>query len=105
MKPFGTLLPFDEALRIINDHITPIGHIEKLGLDDCLGRVLAEDIVAVRSTPPFDRAAMDGYAVKARDTFGTSRQSLGILGVVDVVYAGEKPQRRVAHGECIQIAT
>ncbi len=105
MKPFGTLLPFDEALRIIDDHITPIGRIEKLGLDACLGRVLAEDVVAVRSNPPFDRAAMDGYAVKARDTFGTSRGSPRMLGVVDVIYAGEKPQSRVAHGECIQIAT
>jgi molybdenum cofactor synthesis domain-containing protein len=105
MKPFGTLIPFDEALRIIDDHITPIERVEKLGLGACLGRVLAEDVVAVRSTPPFDRAAMDGYAVKARDTFGTSRQNPRALGVVGVIYAGEKPQRKVAKGECIQIAT
>ena len=105
MKPFGRLLPFEEALRIIEANITPINRVEVVGLGDCLGRVLAKDVVAVRSTPPFDRAAVDGYAVKARDTFGTSRQSPRVLRVVDVIYAGAKPQRRVAQGECVQIAT
>jgi len=105
MRPFGTLLPFEEAERIMDTNIEPITRVETISIDGCLNRVLAEAIIATRSTPPFDRAAMDGYALKARDTFGVSRQNPRMLDVVDVLYAGARPQRRLARGESIQIAT
>ena len=69
MKPFGALLPFEEAKRIVEANIGPVTGVEAINIDDASGRVLAEDIVATLSIPPFDRAAMDGYAVKAKDTF------------------------------------
>lgn len=105
MRPFGALTSFSEATRIIDASIEPIPRTETIRIDDGLGRVLAEDIVATRSTPPFNRAAMDGYAVKAKDTFGASRESPKLLNVVGVLYAGSVPQKKVAAGECIQIAT
>ncbi len=105
MRPFGTLIPFPEASRIIDASIKPITRTETIRIDDCLNRVLAEDLIATRSTPPFNRAAMDGYAVKVKDTFGASRESPKLLNVVDVIYAGSVPQKKVAAGECIQIAT
>ena len=105
MKPFGKLLPFQEALKLVEAQIEPISRTEIVGLDDCLGRVLAEDIVASHSTPPFNRAAMDGYAVKAKDTFGSSRRHARMLNVIDAVYAGQIPSRRLTSGQCIQIAT
>jgi molybdenum cofactor synthesis domain-containing protein len=98
-------MPFEEAVRIVGANIQPVIRVEAIRIDGCLNRVLAEDITATRSTPPFDRAAMDGYAVKARDTFGASRQNPGVLKIVDVVYAGSTPKRKLAAGECIQIAT
>ena len=93
MKPFGTLLSFDEAQRIINDNIEPIARLETVNIDDCLDRVLAEDAIASRNTPPFDRAAVDGYALKARDTFGVSRQNPRMFNIVDVLYAGAMPKK------------
>lgn len=105
MRPFGKLLSFEEAEGIIDTNIEPITRVDSISIDDCLHRVLAQDIIATRSTPPFDRAAVDGYALKARDTFGVSRQKPRLLKIVDVVYAGVIPKMKLTSGECIQVAT
>jgi len=105
VKPFGALLPFDEAKRVIDANIKPIATTEIVNIDDSLGRVLAEEVVATLSTPPFDRAAMDGYAVKARDTFNASQLNPKVLDLIGEICAGETPQNRMNTGECIQIAT
>ena len=52
----------------------PIDRTERVALADANGRVLAEDVVATADVPPFARAAMDGYAVRAEDTAGASRE-------------------------------
>ena len=107
MRPFGTLIPFEEAKRIIDANVAPIMRVETISIDDSLNRVLAEDIIATQNTPPFDRAAVDGYAVRARDIFNVSRLNPKIFNIVDVLYAGSTPKRRLAAGagECIQVAT
>ena len=105
MKPFGKLLPFAEALDMVLEAVKPITRTETVSLDDCQGRVLAEDMVASRSTPPFDRAAMDGYAVKAEDTFGASRRRAVTLDVIFAIHAGQTKTKRLLKGQCIQIAT
>jgi len=105
VKPFGALLPFEEAKRVVDENIKPVTGVETVGIDDAAGRVLAEDIVATIYSPPFARAAMDGYAVRARDTFGAGQRSPRVLRVVGEVHAGGTPQQRVNAGECIQIAT
>ncbi len=105
MKPFGALLPFEEAKRVVDEHIEPTMRVEIINIDDTSGRVLAEDIVATLSTPPFDRAAMDGYAVRAKDTFNSGQRNPRVLNVVGEVHAGETPQQMVKAGESIQIAT
>ena len=46
MKPFGALLSFEEAKRIVETNIEPISRVETINIDDASGRVLAEDIVA-----------------------------------------------------------
>ena len=105
MRLFGTLLSFEEAQRIIDANIEPINRVEAINIDDCLNRTLAEDVIATRNAPPFDRAAVDGYALKSRDTFGVSRQNPKMFNIVDVLYAGAMPKKRLTAGECIQIAT
>jgi molybdopterin molybdotransferase len=105
MKPFGALLPFKESKKVVDTNIKPIARVEIINIDDASGRVLAEDIVATLSTPPFDRAAMDGYAVKAKDTFNSGQLNPKILNLIGELHAGETPQKRVDSGECIQIAT
>ena len=105
MKPFGALIPFEEAKRVVDEHIEPVTRVETLNIDDASGRVLAEDIVAALSIPPFDRAAMDGYAVKAKDTFNSGQFNPKVLELVGELHAGETPKKRVNSGQCIQIAT
>ncbi len=105
MKPFGALLPFEEARAVVEANIEPLTRVETVNIDDAAGRVLAEDITASLSIPPFDRAAMDGYAVKAKDTFHAGQFSPRVLSMVGEVHAGESPEQRVNNSECIQIAT
>src|ERR671922_2204724 len=71
MRGFATRHDVDEALAILAQRISPLPR-EAIPLDEGLGRVLAEDIVAALDVPHFDRSAVDGYGVRARDTFGAS---------------------------------
>jgi molybdopterin molybdotransferase len=105
MKPFGALIPYQKAKEIIDQHIQPITRTESVPIDDAVNRVLAEDLVAVMTVPPFNRAAMDGYAVKAKDTFGAGQFKPKVFKIVGEVHAGEKPDEKIKSGECLQIST
>ncbi|UCE97820.1 MAG: molybdopterin molybdotransferase MoeA [Dehalococcoidia bacterium] len=105
MKPFGKLISFDKALDIAKRNANPITRIERVSLEESLGRVLAEDIIAEHNTPPFNRVAVDGFAVIAADTFRSSRQNPKTLEIVDVIYAGARPEKEVRAGTCIQVST
>ncbi|MCU0256734.1 MAG: hypothetical protein MUF60_08305, partial [Vicinamibacterales bacterium] len=63
MRPFASTISVDEALRRARDAVRPVERTEEVGLDAAAGRVAAEDLIARADVPPFDRAAMDGYAV------------------------------------------
>jgi len=105
LKPFGQLLDFDTALATVLGAVTPISATESVGLDGLLNRVLAEDVLATMSIPPFVRAAMDGFAVIAEDTFGASRRGPKTLPVIGEVFAGDSPSMVLTKGEAFQIAT
>ncbi len=79
MKPFGAPLSFEEAVRLITANIQSITIVETIGIDDCLHRGLAKDVIASGGTLPFNRTAVDGYAVKAKDSFSSSRHNPRIL--------------------------
>ena len=105
MRPIRETLPLDEAMALIRDAAIPIARIERVPIREASGRVLAAATSAAVDVPPFDRAAMDGYAVVAEDTFGAGRYEPKILRCVGKVYTGELPTRAVRRGECIEIAT
>ena len=105
MKPFGRLLDFDQARQMALELSELLVRTENLPIDLALNRVLAQDIIARVSVPPFDRAAMDGYAVIAADTFGSSRGQPKKLGVIGAVFAGDSPDKTLNMGKAIQIAT
>jgi molybdopterin molybdotransferase len=80
-----------EALDVFFPLFEAVGE-ESLGLDEAVGRVAASDIVAERAVPHYDRAAMDGYAVRATDTHGASEASprrLDTVGRDDSIREGE----------------
>lgn len=105
MRPLTQTLLFSDAVRIVMDAATPISRIERVAIGDAHGRVAAGDVVAATDVPPFDRAAMDGYAVVAADTFGASVHTAKLLTCVDRVFTGQMPARGINSGDCIEIAT
>ncbi|MCT8974358.1 gephyrin-like molybdotransferase Glp [Microbaculum marinisediminis] len=94
------LLPVEEALRRIVDGVPP-RPAERVPLDDALDRVLAEDIAARRTQPPWDTSAMDGYAVRAADV-ATVPTTLRVIGAAP---AGHPFEGTVGAGEAVRIFT
>ena len=105
MTPFKELVSYGEALGRIRKSTKPIKRTESVPIEKALNRVLADNIVANMSVPPFDRAAMDGYAVKAEETFGASSLRPKTLKLTEILHAGAPSKRVLGKGECVQIAT
>jgi len=105
LRPFTSTILFSEALRLVTETAVPITRTERVTLAEADGRVAAADVVAALDVPPFDRAAMDGYAVRAADTAGATAATPVRLECVGRVFTGEVPSRAVGPGECIEIAT
>jgi molybdopterin molybdotransferase len=82
----------------------PLGE-ESIGVDAALGRVLAQDVVAAVTLPPWDNSAMDGYAVQATDAASASEAAPVRLVVSGEVPAGGIAKQPVGHGSAIRIAT
>jgi molybdopterin molybdotransferase len=98
------LMDIEDARRAVLERVSPVG-TESVGIDDALGRVLAEDVSSAHAIPPFDNSAMDGYAVRAVDTEGASPEAPIVLEVVDESRAGAPATATAAHGEAIAIST
>jgi len=105
MRPFAGTLSLTEAQAIIDLAIVPIDRTERVRVQDANGRVLARDVAAHADVPPFSRAAMDGYAVRAADTAGASRQSPVRLRCIEQTFTGQVSFRSVGPGQCIEVAT
>src|SRR5574337_1790810 len=105
MKPMKALLDLEEGMRIVMDAARPVVRTEQVTLLEAVGRVLAEEICASMDVPPFARAAMDGYAVRAEDTCGAGNFSPKILELIEVIHAGESARLSVRPASCIQVAT
>lgn len=103
MKAFFKVVTPEEAKRIILE-VNPVG-TEKIETIRARGRVLAEDIYSQVDLPHFHRAAMDGYAVQARDTFGASASLPAYLKVAGTVEMGKEAARPLAKGEAMRIST
>lgn len=105
MQPFGATISLEEARAAINASLRPIQRIERARLDATHGRVLAQDVIASADVPPFSRAAMDGYAVRAADTSRAATARPTLLTCIEKVFTGQMPARTVGPGECIEIST
>lgn len=89
-----------EAVRIILEQTRPLPR-ESVALEEALGRVLAEDVEADTDLPPFDRAQMDGYAVRSGDTSDAPAR----LRLVGEAAAGEGWRGQLRAGEAVRIMT
>ena len=105
MRPFGEVMSLDAARAILESTGRPIERIEMVLLAQAAGRVLARDVVASGDVPPFSRAGMDGYAVRAADTRGASRNEPRTLKIAGTLFTGQIATAPVASGECLEIST
>jgi molybdopterin molybdotransferase len=95
-----SMITVADALQIVLQQTSLLG-TESIPLSDTLGRVLAEDIVADTDLPPFDRAQMDGYAVRAADVANTPAR----LRIVGESAAGAGWHHEMKAGEAVRIMT
>jgi molybdenum cofactor synthesis domain-containing protein len=105
MRPFERTMPLAEARAIMERAIRPIERTESIRLEDANGRVLGQDVISNADVPPFSRAAMDGYAVRAEDIGGASSSAPRALRCIEQVFTGQVPLHSVGPGECIEVAT
>ncbi len=105
MKPFRDLITYEEAKKIILENTVRMERTEVVPLQQAHGRVLAASVTAGMNIPGFRRAAMDGYAVRAQDTYGAARTSPKHLEMIGSIYTGDKPDGIVQVNQCVQIAT
>jgi molybdopterin molybdotransferase len=91
------MISVDEAQAIIAGKTSPLDS-ERMPLNESLARVLRESIAADADQPPFDRSAMDGYAIRADDSSGNFK----IMGIIQ---AGDVPAFPLQPGECARIFT
>ena len=95
----------EEVLALVQKEFRPLGRSETVPLASAIGRVLAEDIRAEEYVPDFDRSTVDGYALRAKDTFGCSDAVPAILDLVGEVKMGEGARIRVPRDACVYVST
>jgi putative molybdopterin biosynthesis protein len=103
---FRRLMTFDEAKKIVAEQLKPttLG-AEEIPLLDAYNRVLKENVVSTLDIPPFNRSTVDGFAVKAEDTYGAEENQPAKLTVRGTVNIGEPPKIRLVKGEAAEIVT
>ncbi len=103
---FKRLTRVGEALnKLLNALPEKPPEVELVPTSQALGRVLARDMVSQVDAPPYDRAAMDGYAVVAEDTYGATNASPVLLKVAGTITVGTRPAVKVEKGQAVSIPT
>lgn len=95
----------EEAVRIILEKIPEAADVETVGLPDALGKVVAEDILSPEDLPAYARSTVDGFAVRAADTYGCSEALPAMVTYAGKVLMGEDEKRVLPKGSCMQVPT
>ncbi len=98
------MVEVEEAQQLLLDRVVRVKQ-EEVALNDALGRVLAMEVLAPLDLPPFDRALMDGYSLRAADTIGAIREQPATLSINEEVPAGHVAKGRVERGTAVRIFT
>ena len=98
------MISADDAREQILSSIATLGS-EKVDILSALGRILAEDVFATRDLPPRDNSIMDGYALRAEDTFDASQNNPAVLDVAETIPAGRLPKHCIQRGQAARIMT
>ncbi len=99
-----TNIPADMAVELLLEQEAKL-YTETVQLWELEGRILAEDVCAAISVPPFDRSPYDGYALIAADTANASRESPAVLKITEEIPAGHAPTIALTPGHAAKILT
>ena len=100
------LTPVDKAVALLLQNLAAVPlQSERLPLPAALDRILAEEILSPEDLPAHPRSTMDGYAVRAADTFGAGQSMPCYLEIDGEVAMGQAPEGEVQQGKCFRIAT
>jgi len=99
------VVPPGEALSKLHGYLAPLGGHEEIDVAGALDRVLAKDLAAPSDLPAFSRSTMDGYAVRAADTYGASEGIPGYLDVAGEVLMGRPADITISVGQAAKVHT
>jgi molybdopterin molybdotransferase len=104
MRGFQNRAEVDQVQALIDRRLQPLA-AEEVPVEHAAGRVLAEDVVAACAVPAFDRAAMDGYALRGGETFGADVYNPLEFQIVGEAFPGRPFPGRVGSGQAVRIMT
>ena len=108
-KPLLNVTTPDKAIQLLKNHLNLETYKQKnrenINIKDALNRILSKDISTLINLPGFNRSIMDGYAIKAEDSFGVSESLPAYLRVVGEIHMGCKPEFKINLGEAAKIST
>ncbi len=105
MTEFLKLVTPDDALKIISGRLKTLVTTEIINTAEALGRIVAGDIISPENLPSFNRSMMDGYAVRASDTYGASEGLPAYLRVTGEMPMGKPAPLVVRQGEAVKVHT
>ncbi len=105
MPEFFNVLPPDEARALLFEHLTAVPPFETIPAADALHRVTAVPVIAPHALPAFRRSTMDGYAVKAANTYGAGESLPAFLNVIGEVPMGQSAAVTLYTGEAVIVHT
>ena len=104
MRGFATRQTVDAAWKWLDSVVEPLA-AERVSLAQAAGRVLVEPVIAGINVPGFDRAAMDGYALRADETIGSNDYNPAEFRVLGESYPSRPSRETVLSGACVRIMT
>ena len=99
-----TGISVERAIELIEQN-TPVIETERISATRAHGRILAADVCAPIDQPPWPRSPLDGYALRAEDSTGATREHPVSLQVIDTIYAGGWSEKTIGPGECVRLMT
>lgn len=102
---FFQVLPVADALKLLDAHWQPKPTRELIATSEALSRINAADVLSPEAVPAFRKSTVDGYAVRAADTFGAGQALPAFLEVVGEIRMGELPPRDIGSGQALAIHT
>jgi len=107
-KPFDVMIP-DEVFVLLKNSLNFETHLqdnrENINIKNALNRIVSKNIITDINLPGFNRSTMDGYAIKAEDSFGTTDSSPSYFKVIGEIDMGRKPKFKINSGEAAKIST